>query len=340
MDLIGSDKPVSDLALAAASAAITVVALVLMRRFAARWPLAHPNARSLHSEAVPRVGGLAIWAGALFGASIAPPAGISPAAWLVGFALVAIVSAVDDWRGVPPPVRLAVHTIAAMIAVSGFSAYAGTGVPNALSGSMFTVIGIVWAANLYNFMDGSDGLAALMAVSGFTTLGVAAMIAGAPAGCFYAVASAALVFLVVNAPPARMFMGDVGAVPLGFVAASWGIAGTLTGVYPDWLVALVFLPFWSDATITLVARLARGERVFEAHRSHYYQRLNQLGTGHRGTLLCFGVLMLGTAASALCALLVAPTAGWIVLGAWIAIHAAFFACIEYHWRKRCLPCNE
>ncbi len=327
----------SDLALAAGSAALTIVALALMRRFVARLPLAHPNERSLHREAVPRVGGLAIWSGALFGALTAPPAAIAPVAWLAGFALVAIVSAIDDWRGVAPPVRLAVHAIAAAIAVAGFSADAGAGASTPPLAPIFAVIGIVWAANLYNFMDGSDGLAALMAVSGFTTLGVAAMIAGAPAGCFYAVASAALVFLAVNAPPARMFMGDIGAVPLGFVAAAWGIAGTLAGVYPGWLVALAFLPFWSDATITLIARLLRNEHVFEAHRSHYYQRLNQLGTGHRGTLLCFGVLMLGTAVSALCMLLVAPTAGWIVLGVWVAIHAAFFAGIEYHWRKRCLP---
>jgi UDP-N-acetylmuramyl pentapeptide phosphotransferase/UDP-N-acetylglucosamine-1-phosphate transferase len=335
--LIGSDNALADLALAAASAAVTIVALLLLRHFAARLPLAHPNARSLHTEPIPRVGGLAIWAGALSGSLISPPAGIAAAPWLAGFALVATVSAVDDWRGVAPPLRLAVHTIAAAIAVTGLSIDSSAGAWDATVTSIFAAVGIVWAANLYNFMDGSDGLAALMAVTGFATLGAAATIAGAPAGCFYATASASLVFLTVNAPPARMFMGDVGAVPLGFVAATWGIAGTLAGVYPAWLVALAFLPFWSDATVTLIARLARGERVIEPHRSHYYQRLVQLGVGHRGTLLCFGALMVGTAVSALCLLLVAPTAGWIVLGVWIAIHAAVFAGIEYHWRKRCLP---
>jgi len=332
--LIGSVNPMPDFALVLASAALALIALAMLRRFAARLPLAQPNARSLHDEAIPRMGGLAIWAGGLPGALIAPPAGIAMPAWLTGFVLVAIVSAVDDWRGVRPAVRLAVHALAAALAVAGFS---GASAANGVGLSIVGVVAIIWAANLYNFMDGSDGLAALMAVCGFGALGAAATNAGQSAGCFYAIATAALVFLAVNAPPARMFMGDVAAVPLGFLAAAWGIAGVRAGVYPAWLVALVFLPFWSDATVTLVARIARGERVFLAHRSHYYQRLHQLGAGHRGTLLCFGVLMVGTATSGLFALAIAPAAGWVVLAAWIAVHAALFAGIEYHWRKRCLP---
>jgi hypothetical protein len=81
----------------------------------------------------------------------------------------------------------------------------------------------------------------------------------------------------------------------------------------------------------------RRERVLRAHRSHYYQRLHRLGAGHRGTLLCFGVLMVGTATSALFTLAVAPAVGWVVLAGWLTVHAVFYAGIEYHWRKRCLP---
>lgn len=322
-----------ELALAVASAVVAAAALTLLRRFAARLPLAHPNSRTLHSSPIPRVGGLAIWAGALPLAIWLPPAGIAMQAWLAGFALVAFVSALDDWRGVRPWVRLAVQAIAAVVAVAGLDASSGSD----MLSRVLAAIAVVWAANLYNFMDGSDGLAALMAVCGFAALGAAAAITGAPAGCFYAIAAAALAFLIVNAPPARMFMGDVGAVPLGFVAAAWGLAGVRAGTFPGWFVALVFLPFWSDASVTLIGRLLRGERVFRAHRSHYYQRLHQLGAGHRGTLLCFGVLMVGTATSALFTLAVAPTAGWVVLAGWIAVHAVFYVGIEYHWRKRCLP---
>ena len=98
-------------------------------------------------------------------------------------------------------------------------------------------------------------------------------------------------------------MGDVGAVPMGFLAAALG-AGRLArrDAGPAWFPLLVFLPFVADATVTLGKRLWRRERVWEAHRMHYYQRLHQLGAGHRGTLLVFGVLMAGTTASALATL--------------------------------------
>jgi UDP-N-acetylmuramyl pentapeptide phosphotransferase/UDP-N-acetylglucosamine-1-phosphate transferase len=329
--LIGAIGPLHDAGAAALSAALAAVGLVVLRRFAARLPLAHPNARTLHDSPIPRVGGIAIWLGALPAAWIAPPAGIARFAWLAGFALVALVSAADDWRGVRPAARLAAHTLAAAIAVSGLDSTPGIVAATGIA------LAIVWSANLYNFMDGSDGLAALMAACGFAALGTAAAIAGAPSGSFYGIACAALVFLAVNAPPARMFMGDVGAVPLGFVAAAWCVAGVRAGVHPAWFPVLVFMPFWSDATITLAARIARAEPIFAAHRSHYYQRLHRLGAGHGGTLACFGVLMVLTSASALITLALPPAAGWIVTSVWATVHAAIFAGIEYHWRKRCLP---
>ena len=88
-------------------------------------------------------------------------------------------------------------------------------------------------------------------------------------------------------------MGDIGAVPLGFLAALLGLAGWGAGTWPAWFPLLVFLPFVADASVTLAARAWRRERVWEAHRSHHYQRLHQLGAGHRGTLLVYGVLMAG-----------------------------------------------
>lgn len=314
------------------SALVTAIVLALLRRFAARLPHALPNARTLHQLPIPRVGGLAIWAGALPCAIASAPDGIATPAWLAGFALVALVSLADDWRAVPALARLAVHAVGAAIAVAGLAD--GN---QAWGDALAATVVIVWAANLYNFMDGSDGLAATMAVCGFGALALAASLTGASAGAYAAVAAAALVFLAVNAPPARMFMGDVGAVPLGFLAATWSIAASHADVVPGWFALLAFLPFWSDATVTLIGRIARREPVFVAHRSHYYQRLHQLGAGHRGTLAGFGALMLLTATSALFALVFAPSAGWVVLGAWIAVHAAVFAGIEYHWRKRCLP---
>ncbi len=100
-------------------------------------------------------------------------------------------------------------------------------------------------------------------------------------------------FLAVNFPPSRLIMGDVGAVPLGFLAAAFGCALVAGGHWPAWFPALVFLPFIADATTTLARRALRGERIWEAHRSHYYQRLHRLGAGHRGTLAIYGAWMAG-----------------------------------------------
>jgi UDP-N-acetylmuramyl pentapeptide phosphotransferase/UDP-N-acetylglucosamine-1-phosphate transferase len=192
----------------------------------------------------------------------------------------------------------------------------------------------VWSLNLYNFMDGSDGLAAAMAIVGFGAYAVAEIAGGAPGTLPLAVAAAVLPFLAVNAPPARMFMGDVGAVPLGFLAATIGLDGFQAGRWPAWFPVLVFLPFIADATTTLVRRLWRRERVWEAHRSHYYQRLHRLGAGHRGTLGVYAALGAATAGSAVLTLSVAPDLGPAVLAAWIAVFAAFFAAIDYHWARR------
>ena len=111
-----------------------------------------------------------------------------------------------------------------------------------------------------------------------------------------------------------MFMGDVGAVPLGFLAAALGVAGVVQNTWPAWFPVLVFLPFLADATVTLAARAFRGEPVWQAHRSHFYQRLNTLGAGHRGTLAVYAGLMLACAAFALACLILAPTQGHARVG--------------------------
>jgi len=308
-------------------------AALALRRSARRLPAATPTDRSLHDRPVPRVGGLAIWAGFIPVALACPPAvGVATPAWLAAWAAVAAVSLVDDWRSVPPLPRLAVHATAAVgVAV------AIVGLPVAFTPWLVAVvvasIVIVWSANLFNFMDGSDGLAALMAIAGFAAYAVAAAMAGEPMQLYVALAAAAVPFLALNAPPARAFMGDVGAVPLGMLAATFGIAGCRSGTWPWWFPLLVFLPFVADASTTLVARLLRGESVLEAHRTHYYQRLHQLGAGHGGTLAIYGLVMGGTAATALAALAWAPGAGAWTLGGWALGMAALFAAIDYHWKR-------
>jgi UDP-N-acetylmuramyl pentapeptide phosphotransferase/UDP-N-acetylglucosamine-1-phosphate transferase len=318
---------------AALAAVLAAAALWLILRARGRLPQARPNARSLHARPVPRVGGLALWAGFLPVALAAPSPVPTGKAWVLSWTAIAVVSLIDDWRGADAWTRLAVQAAAAALAVLA-------SLPGAASTAAYAVIAagaiavVVWAANLYNFMDGSDGLAAAMAVVGFAAYGAAATAADAPAAVYFALAAAALPLLALNWPPARVFMGDVGAAPLGFLAGFFGLNGWAYDLWPAWFPLLVFLPFIADATLTLAQRLVREESLFEAHRSHYYQRLHRLGAGHAGTLLVYGALMAGTATAALAVVAFAPAYGWIVVGAWTIALGAFFAAVDYHWSRR------
>jgi UDP-GlcNAc:undecaprenyl-phosphate GlcNAc-1-phosphate transferase len=321
---------------AALAAAAGVVALGRLARYL---PQAPPNVRSLHERPMPRVGGLAIWAGFIPVALACPPLpGIATPAWVAAWFAVAAVSLVDDWRGAHPLLRLAVHAAAGLFAAITLLGPLAPWAASRVAGVVLATLAIAWSANLFNFMDGSDGLAAAMGIVGFSAYALAAGIAGAPAHVYVALAAATVPFLVVNLPPARVFMGDVGAAPLGFLAAVFGIAGWRAGVWPGWFPLLVFLPFAADATVTLARRVGRRERVWEAHRSHYYQRLHQLGAGHGGTLAAYGGLMAATAATAMTVLALRPDAGWWALAVAASIVAALFARIDYHWgRKKLSP---
>lgn len=271
---------------------VAFVALRLLIGPFARFALDHPNERSLHERPVPRTGGIAVLAGT---ASVI--VFLEHAYWLpLALALIlAAVSLVDDLRDMPTPVRLIAHLTAAAVLV-GNALWPGHPL-----GVVLLVIAIAWITNLYNFMDGSDGLAGGMAVLGFGTYAVAAYLAGDAvlAALCVAIAGAAAAFLTHNFPPARIFLGDVGAIPLGFLAGALGVIGWQGGLWPLWFPVLVFGPFIGDATITLIRRLLRRERVWQAHRDHYYQRLVRMGAGHRGTALVGYAVMAACAAVAL-----------------------------------------
>ncbi len=293
-------------------------------------PCDRPNRRSLHERPVPRAGGWAIfggWAAALPFAG--PFAGIPEAATASLLATVAVLfclSLVDDYRGVGALVRLVVQAVCAVALAVAMGPSLGWG--NAtIAAATFVLVAVT---NFFNFMDGSDGLAGTMAVCGFGAYAAASALAGAPSLPWVALVCAVVPFLARNLPPARLFLGDAGSVPLGFLAGAVGVAGSAGGAWPAWFPVLVFLPFLADATVTLLRRLLRGERVWEPHRSHYYQRLVRMGAGHRGTLRVYGGLMLGCAASAVACAAVAPAAGWALVAVWTAIIAAVFARIDYH----------
>jgi len=321
--------------------ALSAAAIGLLRRAQAGLPSDVPNTRSLHERPVPRAGGYAIWIGFLPVALVLPPAypgGLL--GWLPPWLALATVSGRDDVREVGIATRLAVHALAAAWAaialVAGTSLPADIGWVPALALAAGLALAFAWCANLYNFMDGTDGLAATMAAIGFGAYGAAALArddaGSAPA--LLAIAAASVPFLFVNFPRASMFLGDVGAVPLGFLAAAFGAAGVAEARWPAWFPLLVFLPFVADATLTLLARMRRRERWWEGHRAHYYQRLAQMRAGHRGTLAAYAILMAGAAATALACLAVDPAAGWWALAAWSLIVVIVFATIDYHWRKK------
>ena len=315
----------------------SIVAIVVLHRIARRLPKATPSARSLHAGSVPRAGGYAIWAGFLpIALWIPPPLPGGLFAWLPAFVVVLAVSAADDRREVRPRVRLAIHVAAAAWCAWWMWRGAQSGdaaVPYTLTAIAATALAIAWSANLYNFMDGSDGLAATMALVGFGAYGAAASRADAGVA-FLALAAATLPFLAVNRPRATMFMGDVGAVPLGFLAAAFGIGGAISNLWPAWFPALVFLPFIADASVTLARRAMRGARLADAHREHYYQRLHQMGAGHAGTLGAYAAAMAASSAAALFCLTAAPAWGGAVLALACVVCFTLFGAIDYHWRRR------
>jgi UDP-N-acetylmuramyl pentapeptide phosphotransferase/UDP-N-acetylglucosamine-1-phosphate transferase len=193
--------------------------------------------------------------------------------------------------------------MAALVSVLAMAQPHGIPWPGGWPVAALAVVGIVWAANLFNFMDGADGLAGGMAAIGFAALAIAAAQGGYKdlAVLCAAIASAAVGFLAFNFPPARVFLGDAGSIPIGFLAGAMGLHGAVSGIWPWWFPLLVFSPFVVDATLTVLRRAARGERFWVAHRTHAYQRLVLAGWSHRRLALAAYGVMAAASASALAA---------------------------------------
>jgi UDP-N-acetylmuramyl pentapeptide phosphotransferase/UDP-N-acetylglucosamine-1-phosphate transferase len=233
------------------------------------------------------MGGIGVAAGIAASAPFVSPVEWWPL-WLGAFMLVGI-SFLDDIIGLPIIGRLLVHFVAAGGAAAGLLLnHIGVG------WVLLAIVAIVWMTNLYNFMDGMDGLAGGMALFGFGFYALAGILSGhLPfAVTNAAIAAAAGAFLLFNFHPARIFMGDAGSTLLGFLAACLGLAGWQLGIWTLWFPGLVFSPFIVDATVTLAGRLLRGEKIWRPHREHYYQKLVLAGWGHRRTAVVEYVLMM------------------------------------------------
>ncbi len=307
--------------------------------------LDHPNDRSLHTRPTPRSGGVAILTAVAAGMlSLSWQfRDLSRVAWIgSGMLLVAGVSFMDDRRSLSVTGRLFAHVLAAVLLLPGglalnrLSVFGITWNLPLWLGAGISVLCTVWMVNLYNFMDGMDGFAGGMAVIGFGGFAVFGWLAGNDLflGASLVIAAAAAGFLAYNFPPARIFMGDVGSSTLGFLAAALALWGAHDGVFPIWTALLVFSPFVADATVTLLVRLVRGERIWQAHKAHYYQRLVQLGWGHRRTVLWEYVLMLACVASALWMRSRAPVVQGAVLVAWDVAYSGLIIFVHLVERRR------
>jgi Fuc2NAc and GlcNAc transferase len=283
------------IAVAAATIAVAVTGWVRRQALARLW-LDVPTARSSHQTPTPRGGGMAIVVASAAGFVALWAAGAIEtgmlAALLGGGLMVAWIGFRDDRKPVRPAVRLAVHLAAAAWALAWLGGvppvkFGTTLVDFGVAGYALGVLAIGWVVNLFNFMDGIDGIAAseaaFMALAGALLAGSAAAPDVAAAGVVFA--AACLGFLAWNWPPARIFMGDVGSGYLGYVLAVLALVAMWRS--PVALFAWLALGalFFVDATVTLARRLLRGERVHQAHRSHAYQWLSRRWGSHRAVTL-------------------------------------------------------
>lgn len=286
-----------------------------------------PNERSLHAQPIPRIGGIGLMAGLLSAWGLM----IKSLAWWVALPLIIlfIISLLDDMRGLRVRSRLLAQIIAAAILVFGSDLLA----QNILV-SLFMIFCIIWMTNLFNFMDGSDGLAAGMAFFGFTMYGGAALMHGADTQAMlnFSIAAAGLGLLYYNFHPAQVFMGDAGSIPLGFLTAAMGLWGWQLALWPAWFPLLVFSPFIMDASVTLLKRTLNRQKISEAHREHYYQRLVLIGWGHRNVALFEYSLMLAVGTSAIGWLNHSTEWPWTLFLIWGGIYSSLMLILDYRWK--------
>ena len=286
------------------------------------------TSRSLHTGTISRSGGLAILFALMV--SLVVYEGIYKNILLQLIPLLALISYIDDRGHIRAIYRLAIHIIiSALFVIMSLSLSAMVSLNEYIwSIGYATTIRIIvlsillsWAINLYNFMDGMDGFAGGMAVIGFGFMSVLLLMSNNYQNMYLAVgvALSVLGFLIYNFPPARIFMGDTGSTVIGFMMGVIIFVGTESGV-PVYLGILVFSPFIVDATVTLLSRIMRHERVWKPHRSHYYQRLVLLGWGHRKTVLSQYFLMFLCGISSVSAMTLHVWAQYYIIIMWIIIY--------------------
>jgi UDP-N-acetylmuramyl pentapeptide phosphotransferase/UDP-N-acetylglucosamine-1-phosphate transferase len=289
--------------LVAASFVLSLFGCVAVKRAALRLRLVDvPNERSLHRAPVPRLGGVAmvvsVWIVLGVGAIFVPILRHgNVVAWLASASAIAVLGFVDDVRPLSALPRLMIQVAAA----TGLLAFALRGGTIALAAGLrvnapaallvcLAVLFVVGTTNIYNFMDGMDGLAATQTVSAGIALGAACVAGGQTdlALVSFVIAAASAGFWVHNAPPATLFLGDAGSTFVGFSFSALGLmAAARPSPVPLGVVPVALAPFLLDGTFTMIRRLRAGERVWQPHRTHLYQRAVGAGLTHRDVLVVY-----------------------------------------------------
>lgn len=314
----------------AAAAAMTFAVAYCASLFAAQSNkfLDHPNHRSSHSHATPRAGGLAIIGAWLVGLFIigAFASDLELARSAAVIALLAVLATglglADDRFEFPPAWKFVGQFIIAAIFVSLFgplqalpAPYFGEIALPPAAGVFLSVIWIVGFMNAFNFMDGSNGLAAGSAAVGLAWIAVIAAGAGATllfAGAFL-LALAATGFLPQNLNRGKLFMGDNGSQALGFLIAAFGVLGVnwTDGRMNALIVPVIFMPLIFDVAWTLVSRLIRKQNILKAHREHLYQLMIRSGASHSAVAVIYMGLVSISASAALLMLTLPYALQWL-----------------------------
>jgi len=319
-----------------------------------------PKPRSLHTHAMPKTGGVAIFSGTFVGAAalivsarVAPLSALTQAAaqdlhgrdlltTLMAVAILAGISLWNDHKDLSPALRLFLHSLAVVfvmlagqLTINGFSVPFFGVVTFGWTTYIFTFLFLLWMTNLYNFMDGMDGFAGGMTLIGFGFLGGLALWQGAAGLAMLAlmIAAASVGFLAFNYPPARIFMGDVGAVPLGFLAGALAVKGSRDNVISLWVPVIIFSPFIVDASLVLIRRALTGQRFWEAHCEHYFQRFVLAGWTHRQTVWLEYILMVSSGVVAIFYEKFSDVGHVIVLGSAVLVYSSLIVAVRVVERR-------
>ena len=289
-----------------AAIAISAGLIMALRPLLVRYALARPNARSSHVQPTPQGGGIAVVVAALaslwLGAALAGLAGESQLAGLtLAAAILALIGVVDDIRGVGPVSRLLVQAVAVGVVIATLPSDFRIVplLPRALEWVLL-LVGGVWFVNLVNFMDGIDWMTVAETVpitAGVALLGLTGAVPLSGVLVALALLGATVGFAPFNRPVARLFLGDVGSLPIGLMLG-WILMMLASRGH---LAAALLLPLYylADATITLARRLARREAVWQAHRTHFYQRATDGGFAVKEIVVRIFVLNIALATLAL-----------------------------------------